>query len=260
MVRDRLPLVVERLGELEGALDVLARGLPVALALVTAAPPAEMLERRRSDGSDERSASSSASVKSADAVAMEERFQRQQLELKQDFSAVDVRELGPLGDLAGLPEDLDRDADLAHVHPGPGLREEGPQLEARRRGVLERAADRRQHLDGLGVLVRFDRGLGTGDDALGTIAIARRDTGLEERPVDAGREAYSTVSPVGRVLPRSIWLRYSLENRSPARSVCVSPAVDAELANPVAQAGAARRARGGKRLRLNEPSAALKAL
>jgi hypothetical protein len=32
------------------------------------------------------------------------------------------------------------------------------------------------------------------------------------------------VSPVGRVLPRSIWLTYSFEKRSPASSVCVIPA------------------------------------
>src|SRR5919198_2433134 len=32
------------------------------------------------------------------------------------------------------------------------------------------------------------------------------------------------VSRVGRVLPRSIWLTYSFENREPASSVCVIPA------------------------------------
>ncbi len=35
----------------------------------------------------------------------------------------------------------------------------------------------------------------------------------------------ATVSSVGRVLPRSIWLMYSFENRSPASWVCVRPAV-----------------------------------
>src|SRR5688500_5204740 len=36
--------------------------------------------------------------------------------------------------------------------------------------------------------------------------------------------SHSTVSGVGRVLPRSIWLTYSFEKRSPASSVWVSPA------------------------------------
>ena len=36
--------------------------------------------------------------------------------------------------------------------------------------------------------------------------------------------SHSTVSAVGRVFPRSIWLTYSFEKRSPANSVCVRPA------------------------------------
>ena len=35
--------------------------------------------------------------------------------------------------------------------------------------------------------------------------------------------SHATVASVGRVLPRSIWLTYSFENRSPASCVCVSP-------------------------------------
>src|SRR5207244_5449352 len=41
--------------------------------------------------------------------------------------------------------------------------------------------------------------------------------------------SHSTVSAVGRVLPRSIWLRYSFEKRPPARSLWVSPAAARRL-------------------------------
>jgi hypothetical protein len=47
--------VVERLRELERALDVLARGLEIALAAVAARAPAEISERSRSHGSSELS-------------------------------------------------------------------------------------------------------------------------------------------------------------------------------------------------------------
>ena len=35
----------------------------------------------------------------------------------------------------------------------------------------------------------------------------------------------ASISPVGRVFPRSIWLRYSFEQRSPASSDWVRPAL-----------------------------------
>jgi hypothetical protein len=62
------------------------------------------------------------------------------------------------------------------------------------------------------------------------MTLSTRARVLEETPVSrklestASRAAsHSTVSPVGRVLPRSIWLTYSFEKRSPASSVCVRP-------------------------------------
>ena len=48
--------VVQRLGQLERALDVFARGLVVALAALAARAPQRMLERSWSDGRPERSA------------------------------------------------------------------------------------------------------------------------------------------------------------------------------------------------------------
>jgi hypothetical protein len=60
--------------------------------------------------------------------------------------------------------------------------------------------------------------------------LSTRSRSLDETPVSRNEgstpsrlASHSTVSPVGRVFPRSIWLTYSFENRSPASSVCVSP-------------------------------------
>ena len=62
------------------------------------------------------------------------------------------------------------------------------------------------------------------------MTLSTRSRSLEETPISRNVEStpsraasHSIVSAVGRVFPRSIWLRYSLENRSPARSVWVSP-------------------------------------
>src|SRR5919201_421736 len=44
---------------------------------------------------------------------------------------------------------------------------------------------------------------------------------------------HASVCGVGRVLPRSIWLTYSLEKRSPARSDCVRPAATRSCRNRV---------------------------
>ena len=50
------------------------------------------------------------------------------------------------------------------------------------------------------------------------------ETPLARKPASTPSRcaSQSIVSRVGRVLPRSIWLTYSFENRSPARSVWVS--------------------------------------
>ena len=57
-------------GQLERALDVLARSLIVALAAVHRERQAKMFRRSRSDGSSERSTRASASLKSPTAVEM----------------------------------------------------------------------------------------------------------------------------------------------------------------------------------------------
>ena len=63
--------------------------------------------------------------------------------------------------------------------------------------------------------------------------------------------SHSTVSRVGRVLPRSIWETYSFEKRSPARSLCVRPAATrswrrrSPRRSPLGARGGAARGEGG---------------
>ena len=57
--------------------------------------------------------------------------------------------------------------------------------------------------------------------------------------------SHSTVSVVGRVLPRSIWEMYSFEKRSPASSVCVRPAATRSCRSALAEPGPARGRGGG---------------
>ena len=72
------------------------------------------------------------------------------------------------------------------------------------------------------------------------------ETPLARKPASTpSREAsHSIVSRVGRVLPRSICEMYSFEKRSPARSVCVSPAATRSWRSRSPSRGARRRGGG----------------
>ena len=64
------------------------------------------------------------------------------------------------------------------------------------------------------------------ESAASTRARSSAETPLARKPTSTPRRSasHSTVSRVGRVFPRSIWLTYSFEKRSPASSVWVNPA------------------------------------
>src|SRR5262249_9598360 len=66
--------------------------------------------------------------------------------------------------------------------------------------------------------------------------------------------SHASISPVGRVFPRSIWLRYSFEQRSPASSDWVSPALTRSWRRRAPSDEAGRdcgRIAGGMRVRLS---------
>ena len=73
--------------------------------------------------------------------------------------------------------------------------------------------------------MRLAERLGACQLSLDATAEVGRDAAAEKCRVDTELAASHAIdSGVGRVLPRSIWLMYSFENRSPATWVCVSPA------------------------------------
>ncbi len=147
-------------------------------------------------------------------------------EPEDDLGAVDVGEDGALGERPRGVEQVDRRADVPLLQPRPGLARAGAdvELDRVRRRRPRRARPRRPRWP----------------PCSGTPSTAPRRARAGPRPGCARRSrcrwkgrpdrrsrrcaSHSTVSAVGRVLPRSIWLTYSFEKRSPASSVCVRPA------------------------------------
>ena len=220
-------VVVERLRQLERALDVLARGLEVALAAVAAGAPAEDLGAKqvarqlRALGELERLAEQrdgrgdARKVVAADADAEEH------------LRAVDVREAGPLGERAAALEQLERGPNLAPLHaaPRPRLRAREPRARSRR-SPSTAVREFSSSSTASSYWWAFAQRLGAGEHAPRPGCARRRRRRVSRKPASTPSLAasHSIVSRVGRVLPRSIWLTYSFEKRSPARSVCVRPA------------------------------------
>ena len=208
------------------SLDVLARRLEVALAAAAARAPAE-------DVGPEQVAREARAVGERERLVEERDRRRDARELvaadaepEEDVGAVDVRELRPFGELARDLEQVERLAGVAVLHARPGLAGERAHLELGRAGGADVARAPTRKLGGLVVAVRLRQRLGPGEQCLDPAAHVGRDAAAEERGVDAEprRRASAIDSSVGRVLPRSIWLTYSFENRSPASCVCVRPA------------------------------------
>ena len=111
--------VVERLGELERALDVLARSLPVALPPVAARPPAED-PRPQSVARDARPLGELQRLREE---RQRRRDRRQPVaataEAEEHLGAVDVGEHRVLHDLPGPREERQRLPHLADVHAAP---------------------------------------------------------------------------------------------------------------------------------------------
>ena len=172
--------VVDRVRELERALDVLAGRLEVALALVAARAPFE----------DQRP---KPVARHAGLVGELQRLREQAdrgrdrgkvvaagAEAEEHVRAIHVREGDVLRELAGPLEQADRVAHLAEVHLRPGLGRERAQLEIRSRDARERVGDAAEDRRDAGVVVRLERGLRAGDDALDALALAGGDAVQQE--------------------------------------------------------------------------------
>ena len=127
VVGDRAP-VVEALGELECALDVLAGGFPVTLPPVAAGAPAKSV-RAQTVGGEARA------LGEVERLAEERDGRRDggklvpaDSEAVENLGSVDVAEGRRFGELAGCFQAGDRFPHLAEVHAPPGVGQEGPEL------------------------------------------------------------------------------------------------------------------------------------
>ena len=191
-----------------------------------------MSARSRSQGSPEPSASSSASSNSADRRRDARELVAADAEPEQGVGAVDVGELRPLGKLARPLEQRERLAHVAALGERPALAGERAQLELGRASRHDLRARRRE-------TPRLPRRAGVPPRAPRPARASPRSRLRSSTETPCARKLGSTpsrpashasVSCVGRVFPRSIWLTYSFEKRSPASSVCVRPGGEAERA------------------------------
>jgi len=179
------PLVAESLRELERALDVLARPLPVALAAVAARAPREDVrpeqvarhagplgERQRLAEEADRGRDAGKLV-AADADAVHQ------------VGAVDVRERIALDEAARLVEVLERDANLSALHPSPALAAERADAQLRRTGGENGVLDVDVVLNRVVVLVILRQRLGANQRRLDARPLVGGDAACQERRVDA---------------------------------------------------------------------------
>src|SRR6185312_9047497 len=106
-------------------------------------------------------------------------------EPEQHVRAVDVRELGPLGQLASDLQDLDRLARRAKLLERPALARERAHVELSRPERGDLPAHLPEEVDGLVVTMRLREGLGLGELRLDPGADVRRDAAQEVLRVDA---------------------------------------------------------------------------
>ena len=219
--------VVQALGQLERALDVLARGLPVALAAAAAGAPREHARAQQVARQPERSASLSASSNSDDRGRDAREVVAAGAEPEEHVGALDVRERRPLDERARPARSIfERRAGSRRsaCRPSPRRSAAAPRARASRRRGRRRAA-RSNSVDRL---VRT-RGASVSASARASVASTRARSSAETPlarklgSTPSRAASHSIVSCVGRVLPRSICETYSFEKRSPASSLCVSP-------------------------------------
>ena len=237
------PRVVHRLGELERALDVLARGLEVALPAVAARAPRE----------DVRAGAGRTEAPSARRARAPRRRARPRSRCSRAGSG--RRRAGRATSARSTSENSRR------LRPARGPRRAGrePALTSPVCASAPCLAVQRAHvqLDGAGAehgrrgpcaysaSASSNRCSSSRASARARIASARARSSAEtplarnDASTPSRSASHSIVSAVGRVLPRSICEMYSLEKRSPASWAWVRPGGDAQLPQPLAEPGAA---------------------
>ncbi len=162
-------------GELERALDVLARGDVVALATVRTRAPAEDVGAQQVAREPGALGELERLVEERDRRADARELPAGDSEPEQNVRAVDIRELRVLGERAGGLEELDRAADVAELAERPRLTREPAQLERPGVRALDARARLAEGLDRLLVLVRLGQCLRPGECRLDLRPLLRGD-------------------------------------------------------------------------------------
>ena len=230
--------VVQALGELERALDVLAGGLPVALPAIAAGAPAQDVRAERvareARALGERRAprrTGRATSRCSRACSGRRRGGRAPRPARRRRTTAARR----------AARALSRRSSAERASPCSSRAQPSPES--------ARASSSGEPVPATATLAFSNSASASSYSPASVSASARvsvasirprssADTPLARKLGSTPRRiaSHSTVSRVGRVLPRSIWETYSLEKRSPARSLCVRPGGDAQLPQPLAEA------------------------
>ena len=245
--------VVHRLGELERARDVVARGLVVALAAVAARAPREHVRaqqvgrERRAVGERERLAEERDRGRDArDQVAAD-------AEPEEHLGAVEIGERRALDEAARLLEQVDRGPDLAALGARPSPRPTARAPGARpRRCATTAASASRVLVDRLVVVAALEQRLGARQDRLGPRALVARDAAREERRRRrrAGGEPLDRLA--GRLRLAALDLRDVLLREAVAARARSASARRRRAAGAGARRGAIRAGRGGSAMAASE--------
>src|SRR4029077_13923250 len=120
----RLARIIERLRELERALDIFARCLIVPLAPVAARAPAEDVRAEAVARKLGGLSQGQRLVEEVDRGRDARKLVAADGDAEEEIRAVDIRELGRFGERSRTVEQLDRLLDLAVLHPRPRLARE----------------------------------------------------------------------------------------------------------------------------------------
>src|SRR3954447_23852835 len=179
------PLVFEPVGELERALDVLARGLEVTLAAPAPRAPVEDLRPQQVARQAGALGELESLVEERDRGGDARKLVAGDAEPEEQVGALDVRELRPLGQRPGPGPQLDRLAHLTQPGASPGLDRQEPYLEFGGAGDEYRSLHVLDQLDRLPVVAGLGDGFRAGKQRLDAVALIGRDTLLEKIRVDA---------------------------------------------------------------------------
>src|SRR6266545_888505 len=176
--------VVERLRELERALDVLARGLEVALAPVAARAVGEDVRAEKVAGKLRALRERVGLVEKPDCGGDARELVPADADAVEHLGAVEVGEVLVLDDCPSTGEEVERLAELALLHPGPRLAREEARFELGGARGGNAGADLFELGDGLFVAVRLRERLGTREGGLDPAPLVGGDAVREVAGVD----------------------------------------------------------------------------